>query len=115
VPIGAPQGISTSQPAASKRSAATRSGRIWKDLEPVLGERVRRFHEAEQVRLQRVIVADHLKLHPIGGKELPRHLRGANRLLRRSATRRVGHHAHTQRLDEIEEARARVATRLLAP
>ena len=84
-------------------------GGVGKDLEPVLAEDGRGLDQAEQIGLQRVVVADHLELDPVGSEQLAGHLRGGDGLLRRAAACGVGQHAHAKLLDEVEEALAAVA------
>ena len=89
-------------------------GGVGEHLEAVLGERRGRFDQAEQVGLQRVVVADHLELDPVRAEQLARHLRGGDRLLGRAAAGRVGHDAQAERLDQLEEALARSGPGALA-
>ena len=63
-------------------------------MKPSSAENARRLDEPEDVRLQRVLFADHFELDPVRAEDLARHLRGGDRLLGRAAAGGVGQHAH---------------------
>ncbi len=91
-------------------------GAIRQDLEAIAAQDFRRFDEAENVRLKRVVVRDDLELHPVRLEDLARHLRRGDGFLWRVAPGGIGQNACAEAFHHVPEpgARARVAAALAA-
>jgi hypothetical protein len=79
-------------------------GGVGEDLEAFACKNARRLDQAEDVGLQRVVVADDLELDPVGGKHLARHLRRQHRFGDGVAAGGVGQDPHAERPDHIQNA-----------
>ena len=76
---------------------------IGKDLEAVVAQRARRFHKAERVGLQCVMVADDFELDPVGAEDFPRHFCRGDSFAGRVTARRVRQNSDAQFPDQRPE------------
>src|SRR5262249_56343047 len=79
-------------------------GGVGENLETIGGEKGSGLDQAEQLRLQRVVIGDDLELDPLGAEQLACHLRGGDGFLGSVAAGRVGKNAHAKLLDQLPEA-----------
>ncbi len=82
-------------------------GGVGEYLEAVAREGGGGLHQAEEIRLQSVLVADHLELDPAGSEQLARHAGGGDCLLRGATAGGIGQYTYAEVPDEVEEALAR--------
>lgn len=110
MPMGAPQGMSTRQPASISFSATIRSSVVGEDLEAFFGQDFGSFHQRKDIGLERVGLADHLELDPVGAEDFTRHHGGGDGFIDAVATGGVGQHMHAQ----LPDQRPEILTRALA-
>ena len=115
-PIGAPQGISTRQPACQQPLRHHQIlGGVGEDLEALRAQDARGLGKPEDIRLQRVVFADHFEFDPGGREYLARHVRGRHRFLDRVAAGGVRQHAHAELTNERPETLAGALAARLTP
>ncbi len=77
LPIGEPSGITAAQPTSTRRRASTGSSVVYgQHDEALVDELLGGAQQLGRVGQQRVLVADHLELDPVGVERLARELRG---------------------------------------
>ncbi len=89
-------------------------GRVGEDLESIRAKLARGLDQREDIRLQRVVMADNLKLHPVGREEIARHPRRQHGLFRGVAAGCVGQDMNAETADHFKELSAAPAARRLA-
>ena len=111
LPIGEPSGMTATQPASSSRRARIGSSFVYgQDPEAVGHERRGGLEQLGGVGEQRLVVADHLELDPVGLEGLARETRGGHGVAGGEAARGVRQQHAPLALEHVDDRalRARV-------
>ncbi len=108
LPIGEPSGITAAQPASSSRRARIGSSLVYGQHDEAVGdERLGGVQQLDRVGQQRVVVADHLELDPVGLERLAGEPGGGDRVARGEAAGGVRQHLAARLAEHLDDRAAR--------
>ncbi len=116
LPIGSPSGITAAQPTSCQAPGEDGIvGRVGEDREALVDELLGGAQQLGRVGQERVLVADHLELDPVGGKRLAGELGGEDGVARGVAAGGVGQQPHAGVGEHVDQRAARTPARMGGP